>query len=185
MARLPAPGHSLSDGVVALRGWRDSDVAQMVEACKDPEIPRWTAVQDRYTADDARAWVRGDPLPKEPPGDRVPFAIADAENEDLLLGSMSIQRVERGYSGEIGYWLAPWGRGRGVMTRAVRVLSGWAFEEFRLRRIEMIIAVENEVSNRVAVRAGFIREGVLRDYREAKGIWRDHVMWSLLRSELG
>jgi RimJ/RimL family protein N-acetyltransferase len=36
----------------------------------------------------------------------------------------------------------------------------------------------------VAGRAGFTREGVLRDYRENKGIWRDHEMWSLLRDEL-
>jgi RimJ/RimL family protein N-acetyltransferase len=183
MARLPAPDAGLSDGVVLLRPWRDSDVPQMVEACQDPEIPRWTAVPDPYTEADAQAWVRGDPVAGEPPGDRVSFAIADPD-DTRLLAAMSIQRIFRGRTGEIGYWTAPWARGRGVMTHAVRLLASWAFGEFELRRIELIIAVENTGSNRVAERAGFTCEGVLRQYRENKGIWRDHYMWSLLRSEL-
>jgi RimJ/RimL family protein N-acetyltransferase len=114
----------------------------------------------------------------------VSFAVADAEDDALMLGSMSIMHVERGHGGEIGYWLAPWGRGRGVMSRAVRLLATWSFAEFDLRRIELVIAVENKASLGVAERAGFTREGVLRDYRENKGVWRDHEMWSLLRSEI-
>ena len=47
-----------------------------------------------------------------------------------------------------------------------------------------MIAVENGPSNAVAERAGFTREGTLRQYRQAKGVWRDHHMWSLLPDEL-
>lgn len=167
-----------------LRPWRDSDVPQMVEACKDPEIPLWTAVGDPYTEDEARGWVRGEIATGEPPGDRVSFAIAEPSDEPRLLGAMSIQRIFRGHTGEIGYWTAPWARGHGVMTRAVRLLAQWSFGEFELRRIELVIAVENSASNRVAEKAGFTNEGVLRQYRENKGIWRDHYMWSLLRGEI-
>jgi RimJ/RimL family protein N-acetyltransferase len=185
VALLPAPADPPTDSVVVLRHWRESDVPQLVEACRDPEISRWTAAPDPYTAADARAWVRGEPLPKEPPGDRVSFAIADAQDDNHhLLGSISIQRIERGARGEIGYWLAPWARGRGAMARAVRLLARWSFEEFELRRVELVIAVENVASNRVAERAGFTREGVLRQYRENKGVWRDHVVWSVLPREL-
>jgi RimJ/RimL family protein N-acetyltransferase len=174
----------LSDGVVLLRPWHEGDVPQMVEACQDPEIPLWTAVPDPYTEADARAWVRGDPVAGEPPGDRVSFAVAELEDDARLLAAVSIQRIFRGRTGEIGYWTAPWARGRGVMTRTVRLLASWAFREFELRRIELVIAVENEGSNRVAERAGFKCEGVLRQYRENKGVWRDHYMWSLLPDEL-
>jgi ribosomal-protein-alanine N-acetyltransferase len=184
LARLPAPEIGLSDGKVLLRPWRDSDVAQLVEACRDPEIPLWTAVPDPYTQADARAWVRGEPVAGEPPGDRVSFAVAEADDDTRLLCSMSVQRIFRGNSAEIGYWTAPWARGRGVTTNAVRLLARWSLAEFELRRIELVIAVENTASNRVAERAGFTNEGVLRQYRENKGVWRDHVVWSLVRGEL-
>lgn len=184
MARLPAPDIGLSDGNVLLRPWRESDAPQMVEACKDPEIPRWTAVPDPYTEADALAWIHGEPGDGEPPGDRVSFAIADPDDDARLLGAMSIQRIYRCRTGEIGYWTAPWARGRGVMTNAVRLLTRWSFEEFELRRIEIIVATENTGSNRVAEKAGFTHEGVLRQYREAKGIWRDHIMWSALSGEV-
>jgi RimJ/RimL family protein N-acetyltransferase len=184
VARVPAPEVGLSDGVVLLRPWRESDVPQMVEACKDPAIPLWTAVADPYTEADARAWVRGELMAGEPPGDRVSFAVAAAEDDARLLAAMSIQRIFRGRTGEIGYWTAPWARGQGVMTRAVRLLAQWSFGEFDLRRIEIIVAVENTASNRVAEKAGFTNEGVLRQYRENKGIWRDHYMWSALRGEI-
>jgi len=169
---------------VRLRPWREDDAEQLLEAMKDREIPRWTAAPEPYTRADAEAWVRGDPLPVEPCGDRVSFCVADAEQPELVLGSMSLIRMMRGYAGEIGYWTAPWARGRGVATRAVRLLAAWACEEFALRRIELVIAVQNEPSNRVAELAGFTREGTLRQYREAKGVWRDHHMWSLLATEL-
>lgn len=167
-----------------LRAWREPDVPRLVEACKDPEIPKWTAAPEDYSERDAIAWVRGYPLEVEPPGDRVSFCVADASEPERLLGSMSLIRMFKGQSGEIGYWTAAWARGQGVTTRAVRLLAQWAAQEFELRRVELVIAVENTASNRVAELAGFTREGTLRDYRESKGIWRDHHMWSLLRSEL-
>jgi RimJ/RimL family protein N-acetyltransferase len=111
VVRIPAPEVGLSDGVVVLRPWRDSDVPQMVEACRDPAIPLWTAVSEPYTEADARAWVRGELMAGEPAGDRVSFAVADVEDDARLLAAMSIQRIFRGRTGEIGYWSAPWARG--------------------------------------------------------------------------
>ncbi|MEA2492246.1 MAG: hypothetical protein QOJ29_157 [Thermoleophilaceae bacterium] len=184
MARLPTPDLALTDGFVLLRPWRESDVPQMVEACRDPAIRMWTAVPSPYTEADARAWVRGEPVAGEPPGDRVSFAVAEPDDPARLLASMSTQRIFRGQAGEIGYWSAPWARGRGVMTRAVRLLAEWSLNEFELHRVELVIAVENTPSNRVAELAGFTNEGTLRQYREAKGVWRDHYMWSLLRDEV-
>jgi RimJ/RimL family protein N-acetyltransferase len=182
VALLPVPEPPLSDGVVVLRGWRESDVPQLVRACADPEVPRWTAVPAPYTEQDARDWVAGKGLDPEPPGDRYSFAVAPADRPEELSGSMGLFRIERG-SGEIGYWTSPWARGQGVTTRAVRLLAAFGLNELGLKRVEMYIATGNAPSLRVAERAGFTREGVLRNFRDAKEIWRDHVAWSVIPGE--
>jgi len=183
MALLPPPDPPLSDGVVVLRAWRDSDVPQLVRACADPEIPRWTMVPDPYAEADARDWVAGNPGHDEMPGDRYSFAVAPVDNPEELYGSMGMFRIERG-TAEVGYWSSPWARGQGYTTRAVRLVAAFGLNQLGLKRVEMFIATENVASLRVAEKAGFTSEGVLRNYRDAKEIWRDHVAWSVIPGEL-
>ena len=69
------------------------------------------------------------------------------------------------------------------MTRAVRLLSGWAFSELGVDRIEVIVDPRNAASRAVAERAGFRFEGVLRSYVVIKDRRRDMAMYSLLRTD--
>ena len=64
--------------------------------------------------------------------------------------------------GEVGYWIAPWARGQGVATKATRAVAQWAFDQ-DFYRLELLAAKENPGSIRVALAAGFGREGVRRD----------------------
>jgi RimJ/RimL family protein N-acetyltransferase len=84
----------------------------------------------------------------------------------------------------VGYWLAAHARGRGVASRAVRLLAGWSFAQLGTARLELTCAPENEASQAVATRCGFTREGVLRSHMVFKGARRDTVMFSLLPGEL-
>ena len=74
-------------------------------------------------------------------------------------------------------------RGRGVATRALRVLTDWAFAEFPLERIELLIDAENPASEVVAQRCGYTREGVLRWTYLKPGMRSDTIVYSLLRRE--
>jgi RimJ/RimL family protein N-acetyltransferase len=88
------------------------------------------------------------------------------------------------YRGHIGYWVAEPARGRGVCTRALRLLATWALESLELQRVELITDPENAASQRVAEKVGFLREGVLRAHlRHPDGRRRDSVMFSLLPGE--
>ncbi|WP_433301183.1 GNAT family N-acetyltransferase [Actinoplanes sp. CA-030573] len=89
------------------------------------------------------------------------YAIADPETDDLL-GGIGFDKVvpSRGQA-EIGYWVGPWARGRGVATAAVRALSAHALGA-GLERLELLTHWENAVSQRVALASGFQREGVRR-----------------------
>jgi RimJ/RimL family protein N-acetyltransferase len=84
---------------------------------------------------------------------------------------------------EIGYWLAPEARGRGAATRALVLLSRWTLREWPIGRLHLMADVDNTASQAVAERAGFTREGVMRSGMLARGVARDHVVFSLLPGE--
>jgi RimJ/RimL family protein N-acetyltransferase len=182
VSRIALPGDPLVDGITALRPWRDSDLPALVEACRDPEIVRWTRVPDNYGETDARAYLlqRYDAVLA---GTTAPFAIVHA-NEQSLAGSIALMRLDWDHRrGEVGYWLARPARGRGHATRAVGLICKWGFSALGLERIDLLAATGNAASQRVAERSGFTREGVLRAYMRGKDGQQDMVAFGLLAEE--
>jgi RimJ/RimL family protein N-acetyltransferase len=177
---LRPPDPPLRDDLVALRPWTDRDVDAVVAACQDPEIAKWIPmVPTPYTRSDARDYLRS---VKEGwrEGTGAAFAILDAASTQVL-GSIGlhIHRSERRAS--VGYWLSREARGRGVATRALRLVSAWALDALGIERLELIAEPINTASCAVAERAGFTREGVLRAYLPTRTRGRrDVVMFSLL-----
>lgn len=167
----------LRDGELLLRPFGDGDVAAVAAACRDPEIPRWTTVPTPYTEQHARDWITG----LEESTDHH-LAIVETQT-GRLAGAISLWIVRPGV-GEFGYWAVRELRGRGYMTRALRLLANWALEESSLARLQLGTIPGNAASERVAEKVGFRREGTLRAYVDQRGERRDVVMWSLLPGEL-
>jgi RimJ/RimL family protein N-acetyltransferase len=169
----------LRDHDLVLRSWTDHDVPALVVACNDPEIAHWIPlIPSPYTEEDALAFVRGDVQP-----DERSFAMT---LDGVVAGAIGMSVNSLNYRGRIGYWVAASARGRGVCTRALRLLSRWALCELELQRIDLVTDPDNLASQRVAEKAGFQREGVLRAHlRHPDGRIRDSVMFSLLPGELG
>jgi len=185
VAKIVLSGEPLVDRPTALRPWRDSDMGAIVAACQDPEIARWTRVPEQYGEVDARTYLlqRYDAIHA---GATAPFAIVDADDDEHLLGSISLMRIAWEHArGEVGYWLAREARGKGHATRAVKLICTWGFETLSLERIDLFAATGNPASQRVAERAGFTREGVLRSFMRAKEGHLDMVAFGLLMSEGG
>ena len=186
MSRIVLPGEPLLEEPTALRPWRDSDTSALVVACQDPEISRWTRVPDNYDENDARAYLlqRYDAILA---GTTAPFAVVTANTAELgeqLLGSISLMHLDwRHRRAEVGYWLAREARGHGHATRAVRLICRWGFRALGLERVDLLAATGNVASQRVAERAGFTREAVLRSYMRAKEGQQDMVAFGLLASE--
>jgi len=184
VTRIVLPGEPLLDGPTALRAWRDSDIGQLVAACQDAEIVRWTRVTSHYGEADARAYliqrygaVRA--------GATAPFAIVQAPDGPLL-GSISLMRIAWEHArGEVGYWLAREARGQGHATRAVGLICAWGFSSLALERIDLLAATGNLTSQSVAERAGFTRETVLRSYMRGNDERQDMVAYGLLRDDGG
>jgi len=149
--RLTVP--CLDDGVVALRPPEPDDVDAITAACQDPEIPRWTRVPSPYTSDhavefvkrSARMWQRGSD---------APFAVVDAESNEFL-GAIGVHRFDGEDDGpEVGYWLKRDARGRGVATRALRLVTDWACRELGVH-LTLQADARNATSRRVAEKVGY------------------------------
>jgi RimJ/RimL family protein N-acetyltransferase len=189
MAVVP-PTEPLRDRAVALRPWRLADAGILARRIDgDPVITEFLdQVPQPYTRENAVTYLRSCEEGWRS-GDSSNFAILvdDVEGPVGSLGLHWKGHIDEGVA-EVGYWLAEEARGRGVTTVAVRLASLWAFAaEPRLERLQLRADVENGASNRVAEKAGFSREGVLRSAhwnpRSRRRV--DWTMWSLLRSELG
>ena len=165
---------------ILLRRFTDADAPAVRRACDDPESARFLPfLPSPYTEADARAYIA---FAKRSwaDGSRLLFAIVDARTEELL-GSID---VRTGEVGSVGYWIGPEARGHGIATEALRVLARWAIREHGIERLELTTHPENLASQRVAEKAGFHREGVLRSHLRFREGRRDTVMFSLLPSDL-
>ncbi|KIF02355.1 GCN5 family acetyltransferase [Streptomyces sp. RSD-27] len=84
---------------------------------------------------------------------------------------------------EVGCWMEPAGTGRGLVTKACRVLIDWAFDVRGMHRVEWHVASGNGKSIAVAERLGLTREGVLRQNHLHRGVRQDTEVWSVLAAE--
>jgi RimJ/RimL family protein N-acetyltransferase len=151
---------TLREGALMLRQGGPEDVDAVTAACQDPEIPRWTTVPSPYRREHAEHWL-GTVVP-DPARDGTGVHLLAFE-DDRLAGSFSVMEIgaERDY-GEIGYWVAAEARGRGVATRATRLLRDWSARELGLTTLEILPHRDNLPSRRVAERCGFSATGELR-----------------------
>lgn len=185
MPGLPPLAEPLADGVVTLREWATEDRDALVEIANDETIQRWTRVPSPYTRSDAEQWFALTRSTRAA-GHQAAFAVTAAHDGELL-GSIDLRVNPADPAvGELGYMVGPRARGQGVATRAVGLVTAWAFAALGIERMEILVDPRNEPSVRVAEAAGFTREGILRGYRPSRNSGRlDLAIYSRLRSEAG
>jgi RimJ/RimL family protein N-acetyltransferase len=171
-AAPPIPDPSAPLHGLRLRSWRaddERDLAAVLEGATDPDFRHWNTplrpIDDRAEAEQyIRRRAEG-----RAAGISVAFCVT-GEGDDIPLGHISLGQIDRALRrGRVGYWVLPRARGRGVATRALDLLSRWAFTELGLHRVELGHAVGNDASCTVAERGGFPYEGTLRGAMFAAG----------------
>lgn len=170
---------TLSDGRVVLGQPGTADLDDVVAQCRDPEFARWTMVPQPYAPADAREWVER----------LVPRGWAEETGTGWSVrvdgrhaGGLDL-RLDGARGAEIGFGLAPWGRGQGVMTAAARLALDWAFDALDLAVVTWQAQVGNWASRRVAWRLGFQVEGTRRQSLVQRGQRRDGWVASLRRED--
>ena len=180
--RIELP-ESLSDGDVVLRPLRSADAEAYAAAFRaDPDLGRLLG----YEEDPAEAVVRdrAERLTERAAEGRVVELAVSEPDDDALLGSVILHSFDWSHRRcEVGFWLVPAARGRGVGSRAVALAVSWALGELDLLRVEMTTTPDNEAVFALARRLGFAQEGVLRRRNVERGVRVDVVWFGVLREE--
>ncbi|MEU4324571.1 GNAT family N-acetyltransferase [Nonomuraea dietziae] len=135
-----------------LREWTAGDADRVLEAFRSEDM-RAQSGEPIRTLDDAVRWIEG----WQDRGHA--FAV---ELDGLVVGNVAVTGIDRHGNGWVSYWTTAQARGRGVAARAAGLLAEWAFAERGLFRLELGHRTNNPASCRVAVRAGFVAEGIER-----------------------
>jgi len=185
MSELTFPSSPLADEIVLLRAWTADDVPEKVMQFADPSILKfsWPSEAD-YTETDAREFFAHQEQTRRD-GRELNFAFTQPSAPVNVLGGGSIYEFDSDQGrAAVGYWMSPHARGRGMATHATQLMARWAFEHLSVERLELTCDPANQASQRVAIRCGFIREGLLRAHMPFKGRRRDTALFSLLPSDL-
>lgn len=178
------PMIELKTARLLLRAHREQDIEPTVAMFGDELCKRWLSAPQPYTLEEGRRWCTDTAHLLRAMGDGVHWAITEAQSGRYLggIGVKGTDWLRR--STEIGYALAPWARGRGYAPEALRAAAEWFLCEQDFNRVELFAATGNTASQRVAEKAGFVREGVARNSGFTHHGQQDMVLFSLIPADL-
>lgn len=115
-------------------------------------------------------------------GNYYSFAIFHNQTDELI-GGVELSNVLfwPKQSATIGYWISERYAGQGYATELAKTMASWAFKSLNLVKIESATLVSNMASQRVLIKAGFIKEGLSQSYGEINGLYQDHILWGLVK----
>jgi RimJ/RimL family protein N-acetyltransferase len=176
-----------SDGTVTIRPYEPGDAEHVYKAVREsgPDLSYWMPeMRPELSVAEVSSMINETPhLWAE--GTAYHFAVVSVE-DGALLGGCGLTHVRRGHRYvNLYYWVRGNCTGRGIATAAARLAARFAFEHLALHRVEIVVAVGNEASAKVAEKAGALYEGTLRNrlYLHEKSY--DAMLYSLVPSDLG
>jgi RimJ/RimL family protein N-acetyltransferase len=166
------------DAELELRPIRLSDAPKVVEAFATTDIQHYHF--RRFDTREAELWIF-DRIQRWTAETTATWAITERHGEAMLGAAAITMSLEDGH-GEVSYWVLPSARGRRVATRACMTVTSWA-HALGIHRVQLEHSTANEPSQGVAVRSGFVREGVRRGANLHDDGWHDMVLYSHLPTD--
>jgi len=161
-----------------IRGWKKGDEVSLQKNANNPSVSRFllNRFPSPYTMEAAIHWVNNlvdqDPL--------VNFAITI---DDQVVGGIGLELREDVYrkTALLGYWLSEELWGKGIVTEAVKLMTQYAFDHLDIIRIQAGVLDKNPASMRVLEKAGYTKEGVLRNAAIKRGDIMDEHVYAILK----
>jgi ribosomal-protein-serine acetyltransferase len=177
----------ITDGVILMRKFHLRDAEELFTAVHESltELRPWMSwAHDGYSLDEAKEFIRVTRSRWEE-GTLFAFVITDAKS-GVVLGGCSLSHIHPIYHlCNLGYWVRTSRRGEGIAVRATKLAARYAFEKIGLIRVEIVMAVHNTPSRRVAEKAGAHYEGILRNRMVVGREIYDAHMYSLIPTDFG
>jgi RimJ/RimL family protein N-acetyltransferase len=176
----------LTGSAIRLRPYRADDVDPLFEAIREslPELVEWLPwCHPGYTRDDAATWVQ---TRAEQWNNRTEYSfVITGPSGERILGACGLNQFDMlRLRCNLGYWVRTSETGRGVGTQTAGLLARFGVEQLGLQRIEIVAAVDNRASQRVAEKAGAVREGIARNRLRVRGEMLDAVCYSIIPIDL-
>ncbi len=176
----------LTSDRLLLRAFQPDDVDVIFDAVSQslPELSRWLPwCHANYCRDETQEFLNQRGTAFRDLGEHA-FAILDLVTGQFL-GATGVNQLDRnGRRANLGYWLRTDATGNGYATEATLMVARWAFHALQLERIEIVAAIGNVASQRVAIRVGAVREGIARKRLRKGDLQHDAVLFSLIQSDL-
>src|SRR5713226_7455620 len=180
------PNDDLTDGSIIVWAYREADASALYEAARESiaEVSVWLPwCHENYSIEESREFVTSRAQAQSDEW----YSFANFEKDSgRFLGGVGLNFLNRVHQmANLGYWVRTSAAGRGVATRAARLVARFGFAQLDLHRIEILAAVDKIASQKVAEKVGAVREAVLRKRLLIRGESQDAVMFSLLPEDVG
>lgn len=167
---------------IRLAPYETRHVPLLFEAARESvrEIHPWmTWCHPAYAMAESEDWVRAQ---IENFSARTAFNFVIESEQGNFLGACGVDKFEvENQRCNLGYWVRTSATKCGVATSAARALASWAFQSTEMVRLEILVAVGNIASRRVALKAGAQEEGTLRSRLLLHGRYHDSMLYSIIR----
>jgi ribosomal-protein-serine acetyltransferase len=167
---------------IRIRPYRLEDAREIWEAAREslPELTQWMPWAHRdYSIEESRSWLSAQVQAFQ---QRTTFEFAITSADGAYLGGCGLNQVDiLNQRANLGYWVRSSAAGRGVATTAAQLTRDWAFANTDLVRVEILIAVGNMASRRVAEKSGAVYEGIMRSRLRVHGTRHDAAMYAFIR----
>lgn len=176
----------LTDDTLLLRPPEPRDADPLYEAARESiaEVGRWLPwCHPGYVRQESVAWIAACQKAWQE-DESYPFFIFDRRGGQFLGGAglNEIDKLRR--RANLGYWIRTSRMGQGIATAAAKLVARFGFQQLGMQRLEIVAAVDNVASQRVASKLGATREGLLRNRLRIRDLPTDAYGFSLIPGDL-
>ena len=168
---------------IRIRPYRLNDASLVWEAARESlaELQPWMPwSHPDYSIEETRSWLAAQVQAFQ---QRTAFEFAITSAAGGYLGGCGLNQIDAlNQRANLGYWVRSSATGQGVATAAVALVRDWGFAQTDLVRLEVLVAVDNAASRRVADKAGAVYEGTLRRRLLVHSARHDAAMYAFIRS---